>query len=116
VLTNGWSKVKKAERRGLFTRLAKRMGLQRKAANKGLGRGSNEGPGRGAYQGTGRDAYQGTRQRCIPRTWKLRGAYQGLGGGAYQGLVQGDEGGEERPVHQIGEENECVSIKQLTNG
>jgi len=25
VLTKGWSKVKKAERRGLFTRLAKRM-------------------------------------------------------------------------------------------
>jgi len=25
VLTKGWSRVKKAERRGMFTRLAKRM-------------------------------------------------------------------------------------------
>jgi hypothetical protein len=44
------------------------------------------------------------------------GAYQGLGGGAYQGLVQGKEGGEKRPVHQIGEENEGITVKQLTEG
>jgi hypothetical protein len=37
-------------------------------------------------------------------------------GGAYQGLVQGEEGGEERPVHQVGEENEDISVKQLTKG
>jgi hypothetical protein len=44
------------------------------------------------------------------------GTYQGLGGGAYKGLVQGEEGGEERPVHQVGEENEGISVKQLTEG
>ncbi len=44
------------------------------------------------------------------------GAYQRLGGGAYQGLVEGEEGGEKRPVHQVGEENEGISVKQLTEG
>ncbi len=44
------------------------------------------------------------------------GAYQGPGEGAYQGLIQGEEGGEERPVHQVGEENKGVSVKQLTGG
>jgi hypothetical protein len=36
--------------------------------------------------------------------------------GAYQGLVQGEEGREERLVDQGGEENEDVSVKQLTEG
>ncbi len=44
------------------------------------------------------------------------GAYQGLSGGAYQGLVQREEGEEERPVHHVGEENEGISVKQLTEG
>ncbi len=44
------------------------------------------------------------------------GVYQGPGRGAYQGLVQGEEGGEERPVHQVGEENEGIIVKQLTEG
>ncbi len=72
--TKGWSRVKKAERRGLFTRLAKRMN-QRKA---------NEGPGRSAYKSQVKMLYKGqaemltkdlesncgclpiTRWRCLP--------------------------------------------------
>ncbi len=43
-------------------------------------------------------------------------AYQLLDGGAYQWLLQGEEGRDERPVHQVGEENEGFSVKQLTEG
>ncbi len=32
---------------------------------------------------------------------------------AYQGLVQGEEGGEEGPVHQIGKEDKGVSLLQV---
>ncbi len=31
-------------------------------------------------------------------------------------MVQGEEGEEKRPVHQVGEENEGISVKQLTEG
>jgi hypothetical protein len=44
------------------------------------------------------------------------GSYQGPGEGAYQELVQGEEGGEEWPAHQVGEENEGITVKQLTEG
>jgi hypothetical protein len=36
--------------------------------------------------------------------------------GAYLRLVQSEEGREERPVHQVGEENEGITVKQLTKG
>ncbi len=74
----------------------------------GPGRGAYQRPGKGTFHELGRGAYQWLVQAEVLTKCQIRGAYQGL--------VQGEDGGEERPVHQVGEENEGVSVKQLTEG
>jgi hypothetical protein len=72
---------------------------------RGQGRGAYQGPGKGTFHELGRVAYQWLVQAEMLTKCQIRGAYQGL--------VQGKEGGEERPVHQVGEENEGVRLLQI---